>query len=145
MSVSPAQILTLEVRLSGWRGSGLEWFRAIELPESSTLYVLHGAIQNAINFDDDHMYEFYVGTRWNKRERDIGESASPIDPGSYDEIVLSAVFPLEKAQKLYYWFDFGDDWIFEIRSRSGTTDANKKVKYPRVIEKSGRNPRQYGR
>jgi hypothetical protein len=134
-----AQILTIEVRLSGWRGTSRKWIRAIELPKSATLYALHDAIQNAIDFDDDHMYEFYVGKRWNKRERDIGESASPMDPGSYDKILLSDVFPLGKALKLYYWFDFGDDWMFEITCRPEMTEANKKIKYPNVVEKSGVN------
>ena len=145
MSESIAQIVSIKVQLSGRRGDSLKWFRVIEIPETTSLYELHHVIGNAIGFDDDHMYEFYIGKRWNKRESELGEPASPIDPGIYDEIALTDVFPLGKALKLYYWFDFGDDWMFEITCRSEKTVANKKAKYPRVIEKNGRNPLQYGR
>ena len=96
MSESLSQIVTLDIRLSGWRGTRRKWHRAIEVSETTSLYALHHAIQDAIGFDDYHMYEFYVGPRWNKREIEIGESASPIDPGTYDSIALSDIFPLSK-------------------------------------------------
>lgn len=145
MSVSPTQIVTLEIDLSGRRGASRKWHRAIEMLESTSLYALHQAIQDVIGFDDDHMYEFYVGKRWNDREFEIGEPASPIDSVTYESISLSGVFPLKKGRKLYYWFDFGDDWMFAISCRSEKKTPDKKAKYPRVVEKDGRNPRQYGR
>jgi hypothetical protein len=145
MSESPTPIVTLDIDLSGWRGTSRKWHRAIEMPEATSLCVLHYAIQDAIGFDDDHMYEFYVGKRWNDREMEISDPASPIDLGAYETIALSDVFPLKKGRKLYYWFDFGDDWMFEISCRSEKQVTDKKAKYPRVVEKNGRNPQQYGR
>ena len=145
MSESPSQIVTLDIHLSGWRGTGRKWYRAIEISETTSLYALHHAIQDAIGFDDDHMYEFYLGPRWNKREMELGESASPIDPGPYDSITLADIFPLSKKQKLFYWFDFGDDWMFEITCRQEKKASDKRAKYPRIIEKNGRNPQQSGR
>ena len=145
MSESNTQIVTLDIHLSGWRGTSRKWHRAIEISESTNLYGLHHAIQDAIGFDDDHMYEFYVGQRWNKREGEIGDSASPIDPGPYDSIALSDIFPLTKGRKLFYWFDFGDDWMFAITCRQEHKATNKRPKYPRIIERNGRNPQQYGR
>lgn len=139
-----AQIVTLEIRLSGWRGNSRKWYRAIELSEAASLYDLHSTIQDVVGFDDDHMYEFYIGKRWNQRESEIGESATPVDPGTYDEIEITEVFPIGKGLKLYYWFDFGDDWMFEITCRPEAKVANKKMKYPRIVEKHGRNPQQYG-
>jgi hypothetical protein len=48
--------------------------------------------------------------------------------------------------KLYYHFDFGDDWYFEIRrSRAKPKEPTPRVQYPRVVEATGPNPRQYGR
>lgn len=137
--------MTLDIRLSGWRGNTRKWFRAIEIPVTASLYSLHHAIQDAIDFDDDHMYEFYIGRAWNRRSEEIGEAASSVEPGGYDEITLADVFPLEKSRKLYYWFDFGDDWMFEITCRAETHDVIKKAKYPRIVEKNGRNPQQYPR
>ncbi|HMM74598.1 MAG TPA: hypothetical protein PJ986_02740 [Gammaproteobacteria bacterium] len=138
-----AKVYTLKVKLTGRRATDREWIRVIEMLDGYTLYDVHCTIQEVINFDDDHMYEFYIGTRWNKRVAEIGEGATPEDPGSYDDIALSTIFPLEKGQKLYYWFDFGHGWMFEITCTSVAGVLNKRARYPRVIAKSGRNPRQY--
>ena len=52
---------------------------------------------------------------------------------------------MEKGLKFYYHFDFGDDWLFEIRkNRRKPTEAKSGVKYPRVLESAGPNPPQYG-
>jgi hypothetical protein len=48
--------------------------------------------------------------------------------------------------KLYYHFDFGDDWYFETRrSRMKPKEPTPRIEYPRVVETLGQNPRQYGR
>lgn len=147
------EILTLAIRLSGWRGDGYEWLRTIEIPASASLHDLHHAIQRIVRFDDDHLYTFYVGRHWRQRGTELTDPDALIDEDVYeneeededDELSLGNVFPLGKNKNLYYWFDFGDDWIFEIKSRGKTKVLNRRMKYPRVIEKHGRNPRQYGR
>jgi hypothetical protein len=54
------------------------------------------------------------------------------------------MFPLEKGQKLFYMFDFGDSWLFKITKTSKQPHVPEKgVKYPKVIEKIGKNPEQY--
>jgi hypothetical protein len=59
-------------------------------------------------------------------------------------MTLEQVFPLEKRLKLYYHFDFGDDWYFEItKARNKPKEPASGVQYPRVIERVGPNPRQY--
>jgi hypothetical protein len=105
----------------------------------------YGTIQDIVGFDDDHMYTFYVDRNWRQREAELAEPAAPIGGSDYEDILLNQVCPLENGCRLYYWFDFGDDWIFEIRLRGGTKARNARAKYPRVIEKCGRNPSQYGR
>jgi hypothetical protein len=50
--------------------------------------------------------------------------------------------PLPKGQKLFYWFDFGDDWKFEITLKD-SKEKKPGVKYPVVIEEKGRKPEQY--
>ncbi len=65
--------------------------------------------------------------------------------GRSKALTLEQVFPLPKNMKLYYHFDFGDDWRFEIRkARTKPKEPEARVKYPRVIESIGRNPREYG-
>ena len=36
------------------------------------------------------------------------------DADILDEIALQRIWPLPKSMKLFYWFDFGDDWKFQI-------------------------------
>ena len=44
--------------------------------------------------------------------------------------------------KLFYWFDFGDDWKFQItlRKLKAPKPGNQ---YPRVISEIGPKPQQY--
>ena len=136
-------ILTLSIKLSGKRESIDGWLAAIEVTDVSTLLDLHYTIQELVQFDNDHLYDFYVGRTWRQRKFVLGESESPFDASNYDDCPLSEVYPLEKKHKLFYHFDFGDDWIFEIRKHRGAKAMNLRRKYPRLIEKSGRRPRQY--
>ena len=66
--------------------------------------------------DNDHLFTFFMarGPR--------GQRTSIVETGQWDEeqdrlceIPLSEVFPLEQNMKLFYWFDFGDDWMFQIQ------------------------------
>ena len=122
-----------------------EWVRLVEVDSAATLLDLHDLIQDAARFDRDHLFEFYAGR--NCRQRAVTFDNEDDEPGdSSGELTLERVFPLSKNMKLYYHFDFGDDWCFEIRkTRLKPQEPKPRVKYPRVIEAIGRNPRQYGR
>ncbi|MCX7048143.1 MAG: hypothetical protein NTX50_21995 [Candidatus Sumerlaeota bacterium] len=63
----------------------------------------------------------------------------------YGDYPLNRVFPLPSRMKLYYHFDFGDDWYFEIRKQGNPKEPHPRAKYPRVIEKIGPTPKQYPR
>jgi hypothetical protein len=56
---------------------------------------------------------------------------------------LNQIFPLPKHKKLYYWFDFGDDWIFEIRKQGKERAAAEGGGTPLLIEAEGPKPQQY--
>jgi hypothetical protein len=56
---------------------------------------------------------------------------------------LKDIYPLDKGMKLYYWFDFGDNWKFEIKKSRKKIEKKDKVKYPIVVKKIGNNPTQY--
>ena len=112
--------------------------RTIEIGSDATLYDLHFAIQDAVGFDDDHPFEFYAGRSERNRKVVFGD-----EDGCFD-LTLEEVYPLEKGLKLYYLFDFGDDWTFKItQSRKKAIPAEDEVTYPRVIERIGKNPEQY--
>jgi hypothetical protein len=118
--------------------------RVIEITDDSTLEDLHLAIQEAVSFDKDHLYDFYAGRNYRDRKRFFRESDDwDWNDAAFANLQLRDIYPLEPPLKLYYWFDFGDDWIFEIRKARKETPAKPDVDYPRVVEARGPNPEQY--
>lgn len=119
------------------------WEATIEVPDIYSLFDLHLFIQDIVGFDNDHLFEFYAGR--NDRNRKIifsDNSGSPDDGGDYEKIKLNDIFPL-KGLKLYYLFDYGDNWLFEIRKRRKKVKVQRGVKYPRVVIENGIKLRQY--
>jgi hypothetical protein len=110
------------------------------------LFDIHGLIQNTIRFDRDHPFEFFAGRNPRHRGAMFDDDAeSEDDFGTNEDLTLDQVFPLGKNLKLYYHFDFGDDWYFEIRRMRGNPKPPEPgIRYPRVVKAAGRNPRQYG-
>ncbi len=136
-------IVTLNIKLSGWRGAG-SWSARVEVPVDTTLIDVHFMIQRLVDFDDDHLHAFFAGRNWRDRKVTFGEPAdSPFAVNEGEETPLSSVFPLSKGHKLHYHFDFGDDWLFEITCRRNAKPADPKVKYPRLVQEEGRRPKQY--
>lgn len=122
------------------------WVRVVEIDSAATLLDLHDLIQATARFDRDHPFEFFAGRNYRRRAVTFDDTE---DEGEFDSggpLTLEQIFPLPKNLKLYYHFDFGDDWRFEIRRmRTKPKEPEGGVKYPRVIEATGPNPRQYGR
>lgn len=125
-----------------WKG---ECVRTVEIESESSLFELHEAIQNAVDFDQDHLFEFFAGRNFRNRKVVFDDSLDWEDSFStYSQIGLDQVYPLPKSCKLYYHFDFGDDWYFEIRrSRKKPRVPEPDEEYPRVIAAIGPNPEQY--
>ena len=117
--------------------------RTVEIQSDTTLNELHDLIQALTDFDNDHCYDFFVG----KTARDVRNSLGQTDDFSPTSsklggITLAQVFPLPEGQKLFYWFDFGDDWKFEIILK-GAKEKESGVKYPHLIGEKGSKPEQY--
>ncbi|MFC1834600.1 hypothetical protein ACFL2Q_07685 [Thermodesulfobacteriota bacterium] len=139
-------ILTLTVECVRGRFLEDQCIRLIEIDENACLYDLSRVILNAVGFEQDHLFQFYTANsaspwahkqwlsekeEWEEREDD------------FFQITLSSIYPLGR-KKLYYIFDFGDQWTFEIRKK-GPKKPESGVKYPRVVQTIGPNPEQYPR
>jgi hypothetical protein len=70
------------------------WSKVIEVKEDFTLQNLHNYIQKIVDFDDDHLYEFYVGKHPRNRAYSVPEKAK-----------LNEIYPLT-GRKLFYTFRF---------------------------------------
>ena len=138
-----AEILTLEVTLIGGAWAEGPWVRVIEIPDTASLGELHNVIRNSIDFDDDHLFEFYAGRHPRNRKVAFGDPFEPEADQEY-EVLLSEACSL-KGLKLYYHYDFGDDWLFEIKRKRKRKNIESGVDYPRVIAAEGENPQQYPR
>lgn len=115
-------------------------WRKIEIAGQQTLHFLHRAIQDAIGWDDDHLYSFFMSNRpWDKHT----EFASPYaedGPGA-DEVLIGDL-KLKPGQKFLYLFDYGDEHTFEVEVVEIKTDA-PTGRYPQLIESKGNAPEQY--
>ena len=125
-------ISTIEVKLQSWSV-------IIEIDDSSTTEDLHYVIQQAVEFDDDHLYEFYLANSNRSYNRDIISTYEDADT-----IKLTSIFPLPKGKKLFYLFDYGDNWVFQVsRSRKVPFTAAGGTRYPQLISETGERPAQY--
>ena len=61
-------IWTMRIRLMRHED---EWSADIEIDSTSILEQLHYAIQGAVNFDNDHMYAFYIARNDRSRDREF--------------------------------------------------------------------------
>jgi len=109
----------------------IPWSKIIEVKEDFTLLKLHKYIQKLVDFDDDHLFEFYV----EKNPRNLRSSVSK-------SLKLNDIYPL-KGVKLFYLFDFGDSWVFQITKSRKKIIENKTTMYPLLVESTGVNPEQY--
>ncbi len=117
-----------------------EWYRLIEIAEDSNLEDLHYCIQDAVSFDNDHLYEFFIARTTHSYEKVIFDDE---DGGVYN-VPIKALFPLPKNRKLFYLFDFGDKWYFQVsKTKHAEKEKEPGVKYPRIIKSVGDDPEQY--
>jgi len=119
--------------------------RIIEIEETACLYDLHDVIQDAVKFGRDHPFEFFLANssspyavkKWLTEKDELEDKED-----DFCRIRLMDIWPIGR-KKLYYLFDFGDKWAFEIRKQRGGKEPEPGVKYPRLIKAIGPNPEQY--
>ncbi|MEK6816467.1 MAG: plasmid pRiA4b ORF-3 family protein, partial [Nanoarchaeota archaeon] len=137
--VNPDQTIIFKVMFRHRKGT----WRNIELRAADSLEDLHNAIQQAMGWDNDHLYSFFMDNKFNGGDFDM-EYTCPYEPGgrkTADKAQLG-MFGFSKAQKFAYLFDFGDNHQFEIEVLDfGIADARKK--YPLMLESKGKAPEQY--
>lgn len=133
-------IWTIKIQLVfGFRAEE-DWESTIEVESNSTLEDIHYIAQSAVEFDNDHMYEFYVS----RTERSRNKIRYNDENEKIYNTTLEDLFPLEKDRNLYYKYDFGDNWQFKIsKTRIKPFEAVKGKEYPILINEKGKPPEQY--
>jgi len=139
-------ILTLETKLLFSVGWTKPCVRVIEIDDGASLYDLHGAIQDAVGFDRDHLCHLFVANSESSQAHRHWLSEAERYEDWYEEfheMRLTDILPLGPRKKLYYLFDFGDQWTFLVSKQRGAKQPEQGVSYPRVVGRTGLNPVQY--
>jgi hypothetical protein len=135
----PGAVLTYTFKVTYQRKPSV--WQLIEIAEDQTLDDLHYAILGAVNFDSDHLYSFFMsGRAWDNAT----EYASPYGEGPSAAQVKIGDLPLRMKQKFLYLFDYGDEHRFDVQL-VGINPEAPKGRYPKIVEKHGKAPSQYGR
>jgi hypothetical protein len=104
------------------------------------LTALHDAIQQAFNWENDHLYSFWLdGQFW-------GDTAAErVIPGAPDTDSKTADVPVDELRltvgaRIAYVFDYGDEWRVMLTLRERVDGSNA---IPRVSDRRGTAPPQY--
>jgi hypothetical protein len=96
-------------------------WRRVAVPGSITLGALHDIIQSAMGWDNGHMHAFFDG------RLELS-----------DHRLVRDVLPRRRSS-IQYNYDFGDDWIHEIKSE-GFYDNGSGTPLPFILDGSGACP-----
>ncbi|MEN6568262.1 MAG: plasmid pRiA4b ORF-3 family protein [Veillonellales bacterium] len=114
-------------------------WRRIQLSSRHTLHDLHKVILDAYEFDDDHLYAFFMeGKPWR------GEAywSPQNDEGPYADKIKLGSLNLEVKQKFLYLYDFGDEWTFSVQVEK-IVETDAPALKPMILESRGEAPEQY--
>lgn len=128
-----SKILKLKVQLKGVAKPPI--WRKIEVSADDTLYDLHNIIQGAMGWYNAHLHQFILG-------RQYFGLPSPYDDfmemSDARKVKIGEVLRTAKS-KIIYEYDFGDSWEHLV-TLEDVADAEKGVKYPRLLEGKGACP-----
>ncbi|NWJ95289.1 MAG: plasmid pRiA4b ORF-3 family protein [Chloroflexi bacterium] len=125
----------------------LDWlktvWRRIEMRGDQTLHDLHKTIQDAFDWDDDHLYAFFMsGKAWDSQTEYVSPYAG--EGRSASKIRLENL-NLTPKKKFLYIFDFGDELRPLVTLEAIVPGGVKpNVDYPIITEAHGEAPPQYG-
>jgi hypothetical protein len=128
---------TFRAALVGWPGVS----RTVAVRGDQTLVDLHRVLQAAFEWDEDHLYSFWLSGRF------WGDVASEYStPGWCEQGQRSAQTRLERldlsvGHRIAYLFDFGSEW--RVRLTLAKVAAADEATYPRIAARRGEAPPQY--
>ncbi|WP_317923820.1 plasmid pRiA4b ORF-3 family protein, partial [Cupriavidus sp. TA19] len=126
-------ISVLQLRIA-LRGLSPPVWRRVLIPESITLARLHGVIQAAMGWTDDHLHQFII------RGRRYGESREGALQFSTAATALQlSAFALREHEAFFYVYDFNAWWRHDIRVERRVPAQHIEL-LPRCVAGSGACP-----
>ncbi|MDC3413891.1 IS1096 element passenger TnpR family protein [Terrihalobacillus insolitus] len=115
-------------------------WRSVVLSANHTMEDLHNIIIEAYQFDNDHLYAFFMdGKRWSE-----DCIVSPLDDSDHPnsaEVKIGSV-GMRSGQQFMYMFDYGDEWTFMVTIMDIQEGEPEPVK-PFIKAVKGEAPEQY--
>jgi Plasmid pRiA4b ORF-3-like protein len=110
---------------------------------SQTLEHLHRGLRRAFNWDDDHLYSFWLsGVYWDGPESEFTAPYELEMSDAHSAAVRLDQLDLRPGQQIAYVFDFGDEWRVLLHLREHVP-AEPGARYPKVLMRNGEPPPQY--
>jgi hypothetical protein len=122
-------------------------WREIEIAANQTLANLGDAIPPAFDFDDAHLWSFFLsGQAWDHATEYALQSAGggPHARAAGRTQIREVPFPGATGKKEFlFLFDYGDEWHFGVRLRRVSARLEPGAQYPRLVASQGVAPPQY--
>lgn len=138
-------IFTLLIECVGGRYLNGPYGFVIDAPVELTLGELASHILGMVEFDGDHLAEFYLANGLGGKKTWFTPNGEWNDDDvRVMDMQLSEIFPLPKHKKLYYIYDFGASWCFQISKRGKETTWQPDIEYPCLLSETGLKPLEFG-
>jgi hypothetical protein len=122
-----------------------DFYRDIEITAGSTFTDLHKAIFQSVDFDGKELASFYIcDSKWNRKKEITLEDMSDEEDEEKAPLLMSKCklsdYIDDPHQRMIYVYDFLNMYEFYIEL-SKIIPADKKIRYPRCVRKSGMIPK----
>ena len=115
-------------------------WRDIEIAADQTLEDLHLMIQQVFDWNDDHLYSFFMNGRAHDQASEIGSPWS--ETARHTQQVTLGSLDLAPHARFLYYFDYGDSHEFDVQVRQ-INPAAPQGNYPCLVAQHGQAPPQY--
>lgn len=147
-----------KVSLVGYHHQPIKYLhRIIDISANAYFSALHDIIFEAFDRFDEHLYKFYLTRQQEKNPNNLfncqEEVVLPDDipkKGTNSHFVNAYTIgdaDLQEKEFMYYWFDYGDDWIHRIRVEKifyiENEHPDEEMYYYDIVKKVGESPPQY--
>ena len=114
-------------------------WRRVEVPAGITLKDLHDAIQAVMDWEDAHLYLYYIG-----RQTVGGPSLTDLTSRDGERAASAGRVRLSdlaarNVKRFQYVYDMGDSWEHDVKIEK-VLPADPRQTYPRFIDGAGRCP-----
>src|SRR5690625_1120680 len=113
-------------------------WRTVVLTGRHTMHRLHELILEAYEFDDDHLYSFFMdGKKWS--DKSIVSPLDNLGQPRADRVYIGDM-GLIRGQSFKYLYDYGDEWTFNIVvERIIEQDSERLKSYVKEKKEKGQN------